>query len=98
LSPRGEFCSLEVKFSVHPSIFLNSRERSPLGVNEGVNIPPRGPISPLGAKFPLGARGEVKNGPQGVPKFYLLLDQDKLAEILSTNAQKFFRKLCMINV
>jgi hypothetical protein len=28
-------------------------------VNEGVNIPPRGQISPLGA------RGEVKNGPQG---------------------------------
>jgi hypothetical protein len=28
-----------------------------MGVNKGVNIPPRGQISPLGA------RGEVKNGP-----------------------------------
>jgi hypothetical protein len=26
-------------------------ECSPLGVNEGVNIPPRGQISPLGVKF-----------------------------------------------
>jgi hypothetical protein len=56
--PRGEFCPLGVKFSVRPSIFLNSRECSPLGVNEGVNIPLRGHISPLGA------RGEVKSGPQ----------------------------------
>jgi hypothetical protein len=35
---------LGVKFSVHPSILLNSRECSPLGVNEGVNVP-------LGDKF-----------------------------------------------
>jgi hypothetical protein len=47
-----------VKFSVRPSIRLNHRECSPLGVNEGVNFTPRGQISPLGA------RGEVKNGPQ----------------------------------
>jgi hypothetical protein len=46
-----------VKFSVRPSILLNNRESSPLGVNEGVNFAPRGQISPLGA------RGEVKNGP-----------------------------------
>jgi hypothetical protein len=64
LSPRGEFCPLRVKlspgakFSVCPSILLKIRECSPLGgVNVGVNIPPRGQISPLGA------RGEVKNGP-----------------------------------
>jgi hypothetical protein len=64
LSPRGEFCPLgvklsrgEIQFSVCPFIFLNSRECSPLGVNEGVKIPPRGLISPLSA------RGEVKNGP-----------------------------------
>jgi hypothetical protein len=38
---------LGVKFSVCPSILLNSRECSPLGVN----IPPKGQISPLGAKF-----------------------------------------------
>jgi hypothetical protein len=41
-----------VKFSVRPSILLNT-----LGVNEGVNISPKGQISPLGA------RGEVKNVP-----------------------------------
>jgi hypothetical protein len=40
-----------VKFSVCPSIPLNSRQCSSLGVNEGVNIPPRGQISPLGAKL-----------------------------------------------
>jgi hypothetical protein len=40
-----------VKLSAHPSILLNSRECSPLGVNKGVNIPPRGQSSPLGAKF-----------------------------------------------
>jgi hypothetical protein len=47
---------MRVQFSVRPSILLNRRECSPLGVNKGVNIPPRGQISPLGA------RGEVKNG------------------------------------
>jgi hypothetical protein len=55
--PPGVKLSPGVKFSVWPSILLNSRECSPLGVNKGVNIPPRGQISPLGA------RGEVKNGP-----------------------------------
>jgi hypothetical protein len=60
---------LGVKFSVCPSILLNSRECSPLGVNEGVNIPPRGEhsprgqISPQGAKLTPGDRGEVMNGP-----------------------------------
>jgi hypothetical protein len=54
LSPRGEFCplgwsySLGMKFSVCPSILLNSRECSPLGVNVRVNIPPRVQILPLG--------------------------------------------------
>jgi hypothetical protein len=38
-----------VKFSVRPSILLNSGECSPLGVNGGVNIPPRGQISPMWA-------------------------------------------------
>jgi hypothetical protein len=32
-------------------------------VNEWVNVPPRGQISTLGQSSPLGARGEVKNGP-----------------------------------
>jgi hypothetical protein len=64
LSPRDEFCPLGVKlspgvkFSVRPSISLKSRKYSPLGVNEGANIPPRAQI------LPLGSRGEVKNGPQ----------------------------------
>jgi hypothetical protein len=40
-----------VKFSVCPSILLNSKECSPLGVNEGVNITPGLQISPPGAKF-----------------------------------------------
>jgi hypothetical protein len=62
-SPRGKFCPLGwsyplgVKFSVRPSILQNIRECSPLGVNKGVNIPPRVQISPLGAKF--NPRGEV---------------------------------------
>jgi hypothetical protein len=46
-----EFCQLGVKFSVRPSILLKSRECSPLGVNEVVNIPPREQISPLWRKF-----------------------------------------------
>jgi hypothetical protein len=62
--PRGEFCPMGVKFSVHPSILLNSRECSTLGVNGGVNTHPRRQISPLGPSSPRGARGEVKNGPQ----------------------------------
>jgi hypothetical protein len=46
-----------VKFSVCPSILLNNKECSPLGVNEGENFTHRGQISPLGAKFT--HRGEV---------------------------------------
>jgi hypothetical protein len=56
--PMGVKLSPGVKFSVRPSILLYSRECSPLGVNQVVNIPPRGQIAPLGA------RGEVKNGPR----------------------------------
>jgi hypothetical protein len=52
------------KFAVCPSIFLNSIECSPLGVNEGVNTPLREQISSLGAEF---TRGEVKNGPLTSP-------------------------------
>jgi hypothetical protein len=54
--PSGLSYTLRVKFSVRPSILQNSRECSPLGVNEGVNIPPKGQISPLRAKFPLGVK------------------------------------------
>jgi hypothetical protein len=40
--PWGLSYPLGLKFSVRPSIRLNSRECSPLGVNKGVNIPPYG--------------------------------------------------------
>jgi hypothetical protein len=51
-TPRGENVPWEgsyplgVKFSVRPSILLNSRECSPLGVNEGASISPRGQVHP----------------------------------------------------
>jgi hypothetical protein len=59
--PQGEFCPLGVKFSVRPSILLNSRQCSPPGGDRGVEISTRGQISPLATK--LTPRGEVKNGP-----------------------------------
>jgi hypothetical protein len=43
-------------------------------VNEGVNIPPRGQSSPLGA------RGEVKNGPHFYPSFGVFTPTDKATE------------------
>jgi hypothetical protein len=49
--PWGWSYPLGVKYSVCPSILLNSRECSPLGVNEGVNIPPRGRIYPPGRQI-----------------------------------------------
>jgi hypothetical protein len=63
VDPRSELCPLGVKlfpgvrFSVRPFILLNSRVFTPWAVNEGVNITLREQISPLGAT------GEVKNGP-----------------------------------
>jgi hypothetical protein len=57
---RDPFLTLPLGANFDPSNFLNSRECSPLGVNEGVSISLGGQISPLGP----GARGEVKNGPQ----------------------------------
>jgi hypothetical protein len=45
-TPRGKFCPLGVqlspgvKFWVRPSVLLNNRECSPLGVNKGMNITP----------------------------------------------------------
>jgi hypothetical protein len=53
LSPRVTFVPwrwsypLGMKLPVCPSILLNSKECSPLGVNEGVNISNRGQISPV---------------------------------------------------
>jgi hypothetical protein len=52
-------------------------------VNEGVNIPLRGQISPLGAKFSL--RGEVKNGTQDVVN---VVENSKLAEVYSVRKPK----------
>jgi hypothetical protein len=39
LSPRGEICSLGMKFSVHPSILLNSRVFTPGGEQRGEHSP-----------------------------------------------------------
>jgi hypothetical protein len=55
--PQGWILSPKVKLSVRPSILPNSRECSLLGVNEGMNIPPRGKISPPGSKFTPGGQG-----------------------------------------
>jgi hypothetical protein len=49
-----------VTFSVRPSILLNNKVFTPGGELRG-ELTPRGQISPLGA------RGEVKNGPQSFP-------------------------------
>jgi hypothetical protein len=56
LPPGGELIPWGVKFSVCPSILLKRRKSSPLGVNEGVNIPPRGQSSPLGLKLRMALR------------------------------------------
>jgi hypothetical protein len=62
-APWGNLCPLVVKLFPGSEILclplhsMYSRECSPLGMKEGVNITPRGQISPLGA------RDEVKNGP-----------------------------------
>jgi hypothetical protein len=49
--PEGWSYPLGVKFSAHPFTPLNNRDCSPLEVNEGVNIPTRKQISPLGDNF-----------------------------------------------
>jgi hypothetical protein len=55
--PKERSYPMGVKFYVCPSILLNSRERSPMGVNKEVNIPPRVQSSPLEANH------VVKNWP-----------------------------------
>jgi hypothetical protein len=72
----GSSYPLEVISSVCHSILLISRECSPLGVNKGVDIPPRGQILPLGPSSPLRARGEIKNGPQGGAEDRVLAGED----------------------
>jgi hypothetical protein len=52
-------------FTVGASALLNSRECSPVGVNEGGKIPPRDKFHPWGPSSPLGAREEVENVPLG---------------------------------
>jgi hypothetical protein len=78
--PRGWSFALGGKFSVHPSILLNSRECSPLGVNEGANIPLEDKISPLGANLTPrgkvhprggGANHDVKTGLSILPMYVL---------------------------
>jgi hypothetical protein len=56
----GRSYPLGVKFSVCPSILLNIIEYSPMRMNKGVNIPPRGPMSPLGTVHPWGPRVKLR--------------------------------------
>jgi hypothetical protein len=79
-----------VKFSVRPAILLNNRECSPLRMNEGVNIPPRGQMSPLWA------RGEVKNGllPGGVAQSTMHSPQEQKSRVRIPPGYKIFWKLC----
>jgi hypothetical protein len=56
-------------------------------VNEGVNIPPRGQISPLGA------RGEVKNGPLFTQKFIYLTKLEKLINMKPKVKVCFHKKI-----
>jgi hypothetical protein len=58
-APAGEVIPWGWNSLLAPPFFLTVESVHP-GVNEGVNITPRGQISPLGAKFTPG--GEVKNG------------------------------------
>jgi hypothetical protein len=68
LWPQGRSCPLWVNFAlwgwsyppggeVRPSIIHNSGECSTLGVNEEVNISPRGQIAPLRVKLRMTLRG-----------------------------------------
>jgi hypothetical protein len=43
-----------MKFSARPSILLNNKEYSPLGVNEGVNFTPGAKFTPRGEVIPWG--------------------------------------------
>jgi hypothetical protein len=52
-----------VKFSVRPSILLNSWVCSPLGMNKGWTFPLGDEFHPWGPTSPLGANHVVKNGP-----------------------------------
>jgi hypothetical protein len=74
---------LRVILSICPSTLLNSRVCSPLGVNKGVNIPPRGQISPLGAKFT--PRDEVHPWGPGVKlRMSLLVPVEKKSRNFTT--------------
>jgi hypothetical protein len=79
---------LEVKFSVRPSILLNSRECSPLEVNEGVKLSPRGQISSLGAM------SQVKNGPQDAEETTLSYEVEKKPLKLRTESPGEVDFLC----
>jgi hypothetical protein len=75
-----------------PFFYINNRECSPLGVNKGVNILRRGQI------LPLGARGEVKNGPLTDPRFQLTsldsgLSDDEAKEALCETIDLFCRNV-----
>jgi hypothetical protein len=53
LSPGGEVIPWGWNYLLAPSILLNIRECAPSGVNEGVNIPPRGQIFVEWPSYPL---------------------------------------------
>jgi hypothetical protein len=65
LFPRGEFCPLGVKLSPGGEILCSpfhsskSIECSPMGVNEGVNIPRRGQSSTLRPILNFAPRGKL---------------------------------------
>jgi hypothetical protein len=62
---------LGFKFYVSPSILLNSRECSLLGVNKGVNIPLGDKFHPWGPSSPLGARGKLRMALRNFPVYFL---------------------------
>jgi hypothetical protein len=66
LSPRGEVIALGCNSVFAPPLFWTIKSVHPWGWTSPLwyNFHPWGPSSSLGVKFTLGARGEVKNGPQ----------------------------------
>jgi hypothetical protein len=78
LSSWGEVIHQGCRPSVRPFVLLKRRVFSPLGVNEGVNIPPRDQSSYLEAKLtPSGKLKMLKTGlrvsPTVVPSVLLVL-------------------------
>jgi hypothetical protein len=77
LTPRGE------DYLFAPSILLNSRECSTLGLNEGVGIPRRSKDYPGGQTSPLGASSCCKTGLGSSHKTLPQTTEGLIAELLS---------------